>query len=157
MNKPVKRRFNIVDVIIIVIIICAVAVGGRVFKKFSSDADKGDQTVYFEFMATKVRYEGANKVKIGDRVYNSKNATYLGEVERVEVSPYYEAVFDPSKGENVPVELTNKCNVDIFVKSKGYVTDEGIFPEGQNLKVGQEFFLKGKGYAFEGYIVGVNE
>ena len=157
MSKPVKRKFNIVDIIIIVIVICVIAAGGKLFKKFSSDSHSGNETVYFEFMATKVRYEGANKVKAGDKVFNSTNSTYLGVVDGVEVSPYYEAVFDPTEGSYEEIELSNKCNVDIHVECKGYTTDEGVYPEGQELKVGQEFFLKGKGYAFEGYIVGVNE
>ncbi|MBQ2679984.1 MAG: DUF4330 domain-containing protein [Firmicutes bacterium] len=157
MSKPVKRKFNIVDIIIIVIIICVIVAGGKVFRKFSSGSKGGNETVYFEFMGTKVRYEGANKVKPGDKVYNSTNSTYLGVVDHVEVTPYYEPVFDPTEGIYEEVELPNKCNVDIFVESNGYVTDSGVFPEGQELKVGQEFFLKGKGYAFEGYIVGVDE
>lgn len=157
MERSVKRRFNIVDIIIIVIIICAIAVGVRVFRRFSSDASKGTQTIYFEFLGKEVRYEGANKVKVGDKVYNSTNSTYIGVVDRVDVSPYFETVFNPVTGENAQVEIDHKCDVDITVKSDGYVTDEGFFPEGQNLRVGQEFFLKGKGYAFEGYIVGVSE
>lgn len=156
MTRPVKRKFNVVDIIIIVIIICAIGVAGKILKNNSAGNEALNETVCFEFLATEVRYEGADKVSVGDKVYNSTSSTYLGLVKESYVSPYFEAVFDPSKGEYVDVELENKCNVDIIVECNGYETDTGVFFEGQELKAGQEFFLKGKGYAFEGYIVDVD-
>ena len=153
--KP-HPKFNIVDIIIIIVVIIVAAGAVKFLGGRSEEARAGGaQTVYFAFEGRDVLLGGASLVKEGDKIYNSNNSEYIGVVTYVEIIPYKLVGFNPETAAYEEVEVPDRYDVTIYAEGTGYHNDADVVVEGQTVKVGQQFNLKGKGYAFEGYIVKV--
>lgn len=154
--KSPARKFNIVDIIIIIVIVFA-AVGTVKFLNGRSEEAKagGSQTVRFAFEGRNVLLGGASLVKKGDKIYNSNNSEYIGVVTGVDIVPYKLVEFNPETAAYEEMEVPDRYDVTVYAEGTGYHNDANVVVEGQIIKVGQQFNLKGKGYAFEGYIVKV--
>ncbi|MEI3523386.1 MAG: DUF4330 domain-containing protein [Anaerotignum sp.] len=79
---------------------------------------------------------------------------------------YSEAAGQNLSGKRIFNRTTNKyemlpipgyCNIYVEIEGSGTETDQDITVEDNVVKVGKEQNVKGKGYAFKGYIVEVRD
>ena len=139
MEKQKKQfKFNIIDVIIIVLIILAV-----VFfcKKFLGDREVGE-TVQITFYSEESPAFVVEQVKEGSPVYASEEKAYLGDVNGIEIGPAVTVLQDETSGEMTigsnPINrsLTLSCVMhDAKLTNNGVVVGSTLFAPGHSLVI----------------------
>jgi len=152
-TKPVKvRRFNAFD--LFVILVALVAIAGAVYYFMGGGApDRRD--VYFTVELTRMEKGFADKISIGDAINDSVRGYYLGTVYDVEEKPFEPLLFDYANSKFVRVPAEGLYTVVITVKASGTETEAEIKAEDVVVRIGKKIAIKGKGYAQEGYIIGL--
>lgn len=85
MENKKKFKFNIIDVIVILVIIAAVAFVGNVF--IFGNLGGGDTSTYeVKYLCEEVPEFAATVIEIGDKVLDEQKDTDLGEVTDVKIS-----------------------------------------------------------------------
>ncbi len=154
-----KRLFNIVDIIIILLVIVAGAVGAKLFLGGGAEEIAAGETKTYSYVVTGhgVVEETVNFPEIGGKAFNSSTSAYLGTIKEVSAVPYTETMYnrETEKYEKVPV--TGYSNISVTIEGTGTETEKDIIVEGTVVKVGSLLNVKGKGYAFSGVIMEVRD
>ena len=145
---------NLIDLLIVLMLVGVVIAG--FFAVSSGTFSGGERTdVYFTVEFLGVEDWFGEKIEPGDRVSDSVRGFYLGEVVDKEILPREINAWNAVEERIQRVEVPGEFTVLMTVKANGTVSDSEILAEGQPIKVGKEMFIKGKGYAHEGYIVSI--
>ncbi len=94
-------------------------------------------------------------IAVGDNIWDSVRGHYLGTVIDKQVRPATKVSEDMVKGEYILAKIPYMYDVVITLEANGRVTPYNILAEGIEVKVGQRMYVKGKGYASPGFIVGL--
>ena len=150
MSKP---RFNIIDGLVILAIIAIIAVGAW----FLTSAAPGDERyVYFvvEFAGQLPDFE--EKITAGmaaeAEVRDSIRLYFLGHAWDVRSRPAQIITFDNTANEFVLETIPDRYDVYLTIRGVGTEDDYSIQTNGQVVRVGQEMFIRGRGYAGIGFI-----
>ena len=158
-SKKLFGVFNIVDIILILIVIAAAAVGAKMFVGGDSSAETAAETKTYSYvvMGSEVLDETADFPVVGGNAYNSSTSAYLGTVKEVATEEFTETVYDKetSKFHKIPVE--GYSNIYVTIEGPGSETEKDITVNGTTVKTGMELNVKGKGYAFKGVVVEVRD
>ncbi len=150
-----KVKLNPLDFIIILVILVMGFVGYKVLKR-TNVVSKDMVNVTYSFRSTKTKPEVADMIEEGMSVYDSIKNYYIGKIVKKEVAKDTSEVFNEELEQYVTCEsetevsITLTINVDATVEGRNIVVSNE-YP----IKVGNEAFVKGKGFAAYGYIVGV--
>ena len=101
--------------------------------------------------------ETANFPEEGGKVFDSTSSAYLGTVKSCWTEPFREVNFNRTTNKYEMLPVPGYCNIYVEIEGSGTETDQDITVEGNVVKVGKEQNVKGKGYAFKGYIVEVRD
>ena len=101
--------------------------------------------------------ETANFPVEGGKVFDSTSSAYLGTVKSCWTEPFREVNFNRTTNKYEMLPVPGYCNIYVEIEGSGTETDQDITVEGNVVKVGKEQNVKGKGYAFKGYIVEVRD
>ena len=93
----------------------------------------------------------------GSKVFDSTSSAYLGTVKSSWSEPFREVNFNRTTNKYEMLPVPGYCNIYVEIEGSGTETDQDIAVEGNVVKVGKEQNVKGKGYAFKGYIVEVRD
>lgn len=145
-----EARFNIIDAIAILGIAGLIAVGAWFF----TNLDTGENvTVYFT-VEIREREDGfADLIEVGDEIRDAVRNYFLGHVHNVEVRPTEIITFDQDNQAFIYSRIPERYDVWLTVRGVGTETASAIATHGQEVRVGQEVFLRGRGYAGLGFIV----
>lgn len=157
-KKKFFRVLNIVDILIIIVVIVIAAVGIKVIRSNSNNtAISSAKTKEIEYVVNSQHQslEAVEIVKIGDKIWNSVNLQYLGVVTNVEYAKQTAPMFNPNTGAYEEYELPDKYSIYITIKGNGTESDENIFVEGSNIKIGSQLNVKGRGYVFISFVVDI--
>lgn len=161
MNERKSRRlfgiFNIVDILLILLILAAGILGAKLFLGGGTEQAADTKPYTYVVMGQEVLEELADIAEIGGNAYNSSTGAYLGQVTEVASEPYCEVIYDRSTGTYKKAPIPEYCNFSLTITGNGTETERDITVEGTTVKVGMELNVKGKGYAFKGYVVDVRE
>ena len=151
------RLFGLINVIdLIIILILALVIFAGVYIVGSGALARGERTeVNFtvEFIGVEEWFADIVEKNIGGEVRDSVRGDYLGVITHVERASRklisWNAIDERFQSEPVPGEYT----VLMSVRANGTESDSEILAEGQPIRVGLEVFIKGLGFAREGYVV----
>ncbi len=157
-EKQGRKGLNIIDILIIIVLLCALA-AGVVWIKGGGVEGAASEEKPFTFVAEgrKVLEETATIPVVGGKAFESSTSAYLGTVSKVWSKPNEEASFNRTTNKYEKMPVPGYCDLYIAITGNGTETEQDITIEGNVVKVGDEINVKGKGYAFEGYIVEVRE
>lgn len=149
-----KKRFGALDAVIILLVLAAAAVVVLYFN-LSGGGTAVEVEYTVEFKAVRKTFEGMPQV--GDKVYDSVKGYYLGVVTDVwyEESTYY--TWNHYEQQYETAVAPNEIDCFLKILSNGLENDDVITVGSDNtdVRVGKLMFVKGKGYANSGYIVGL--
>ena len=95
-----KRRPNIIDLLILVVVVALVAVGvykfGVVNQKESAGVTAEASKVTYTAFIDDVRMATVNALHVGDTMYDAKTNTYIGTITDVQYAPKMKNVIDNS-------------------------------------------------------------
>ena len=117
-----KRKPNIVDILIIVVVValCAVAVFkfGVVNQKESAGVDDSEEQRTYTALIDEVRMATVNALHEGDKIYDEKTGICLGTITAVKHEPFLKNVL-LNDGTIQPVEFPDYYSVTLTIDGPG--------------------------------------
>lgn len=156
-SKKLFGILNIVDIILIAAVLVVGIIGAKLFLGGSTEQAADTKPYTYVVMGQEVLEETAGLVEIGGNAYNSSTSVYLGQVTDVASEPHCEVIYDRASGTYKKAPIPAYCDLSLTITGNGTETERDIIVEGTTVKVGMELNVKGKGYAFKGYVVDVRE
>ncbi|MBR6559234.1 MAG: DUF4330 family protein [Clostridia bacterium] len=159
MEKKAKRgfRFNIIDIILLLVIIAAV-LGVIYFFLSHDDVPGASDTFSAEYVieSKEIRDEFDGLIKPGDIILDSVRQIKLGEVLYVEYVDAVRTTVNTDTGEQKNVEVPGKLDVYITIRSTDVTHDECYKINGSyDLMTGSYFSYRTPGFVGEGSCVSV--
>ena len=145
------KKFNFLDVIILVVVVAAAIVGIGMLRD-ASGAGQSAKVVYTVEDAD-APLELVQAVQVGDRVNIGVNGVDSSVVTDVQYRPAEKVVFDSLAGNYVKTELPDKYELQVTCQAEAAVSDMSISAGNTPVRVGAEFSVKGRGYAVIGYVI----
>lgn len=170
-NPSVKRRFNIADVIVIVLVLACVLGAVWIFGGSGIFGSGEVVTLEYELWIRDVRNDIASHIKSGVEVIEATKHYNVGTVgDNFTVEPFtYEAyvnvLYDKNgnpvgdfdeNGERVVVEKPGYVTVILPITAKATVEEDGYYVNGYKISVGSHMFIRTPDFAGQGYIISVN-
>ncbi|HIT86133.1 MAG TPA: DUF4330 family protein [Candidatus Ornithomonoglobus intestinigallinarum] len=150
-----KSKWTIIDTVIIIAVAAAAAVAWVMFGP--SMRSTSDQKVTFTVMIQDREKGLAAAMAAGDNVTLSLTEKDGGVIKDVRTEPTVVMVYDSING--VYRNEVNEEREDIYIDIEAdcAVSDIAITTGDTEIKVGQDIPVRGKGYATNGYIIGIND
>ena len=150
-----KFRINFFDVVIVVIVACVVIAAYVFLNRGEAAAATKKLTYKIELNETTPGME--NYIRIGDDLMENTKNYHMGKVVDFEVKPYTKITPDYENNRFVDSADPSHNTVVITVEADVTETDSSFAVDGQFIvRAGTEIFVKGEGYAGEGYVVEIN-
>lgn len=153
MTENKKFKINFFDIVIVLIVLC-VGVGFYLFTNKDTTADTKKLTYVIELNKTTPGLE--NYIRIGDDLTENTKNYHMGKVVDFETKPYTKIT--PDYMSNVFRDSVDPTSNTVLITVEADVTESNssFAVDGQFIvRAGTEIFVKGEGYAGEGYIVKV--
>ncbi len=148
------KKFNFLDVIILVVVVAAAIVGIGMLRDASGAAQAGQSAkVVYTVEDADAPLELVQAVQVGDRVNIGVNGVDSSVVTDVQYRPAEKVVFDSLAGNYVKTELPDKYELQVTCQAEAAVSDMSISAGNTPVRVGAEFSVKGRGYAVIGYVI----
>ena len=158
-GKKLNRRFNFVDVLLILFVIAIIFVAVNVVSPMSLISKiRGENTYAVEYTVelVGVDIDFVDRIKEGDSVIDAVSKNSIGSVKTVDYNTRYtELDYNKEKAEAVLVEYDDKVNVLITVSASAtYNEGKGYAVNERRIAVGEKLSLRFPNFAGEGYCVG---
>ena len=149
-----KVRFNIIDVLIIVMIL-ALAAGGY-YKVFVTNKQlaQQEQQIEYQILISEVRQPTVDAFQSGQQVQDLKSNVVLGTIIGKEVSRARESV-PTSDGRLVMAEIPEKYNILLTLRASAVVSENNIMVANKEVKIGQKTDIKTARAASSGVVYGL--
>lgn len=152
-----KKKFNVVDVLILLLIAAAAVVCLLFLRQRGTIATETETApMRFTVELREVREETMELFELGQAVYRSTDGTYLGTLVDYYSEPYTKQEYSQSLSRYVTYECEGLYRVYLVIEGQGYETATEIVISGVSVKIGDELYIKGKGYAGAGFITGID-
>lgn len=150
-----KLRFNMIDVLIILLVIAAIAV--LYIMVFSG---RGNQTAEIKY--TTIRYvvevqdvakNTDEMIKKGQLVEDAVERKKIGTVAGVQTSPFAKLTYDYEKDTQVSSVVEDRDTLKITIEAKAQETDRAFTVDGCEIRVGQQYSVMLPDFYGIGYCV----
>ncbi len=151
-------KVSIIDLLVILIFAMVLFVGLKlVFREETTVAvvAENQESIRYIIEIQKVRTPFEEMPKPGMAVYNSSKNFYIGDVYEVDYETYQTLEENTTSGTIELVSQEGLLTVYITVEAIADVSDIGYTVGSQEIRIGTQVPVKGKGFASYGYIVGL--
>ena len=154
--EKTKRKFNIADIVIILVVACLAIFGWTMISDKSESSTASVSDVSFTVEITKCDKSFGEAISIGDDIYDSIKGGYYGKVENVKVMPETSVLPNTESGTYTLSTYPDSYSVYLTVKGTPTTMTEGnIMFASQKVKVGTVAYLKSAGYVGYGYVTDI--
>ena len=151
-----KRKFTVIDVIIVLIAAAVVAVGA--YKLLPSILNPSDmEHITFTVMLQQQDQNFADAIHEGDNVTISLTEKDGGTVQSVRTEPATAIAFNSMEGVYANEIIEGKTDVYVTIEADVKTNGLALKTGGTPIKVGAEVPVRGKGYASMGYVIEIND
>ncbi len=160
-TKDGKRRFNGMDLFIVILV--AAAVAGIIFirnmasKPVSGGSDGDLVNIEYTLEFRKLRSDVIGYVASGDTVKDPDNKQDIGRVVSVQSVPYSEIEYNYSDGGAYMAENPDLSDLLITISARATKTSGGYYISGVKFLVGKSCNVRSKGFAGSGYCISIRE
>lgn len=152
MKQQQKTRFTIIDLLIILVVLAALAIGVvKIFPNMFSGGEK--DTVEFTVMVTGKESGFSQMIHEGDKVSLSYEEKDSGVVTGVRAETAKTMTYNSIDGKYSISEVEGQEDIYITVQAKATVSDLVIKTGETAVKVGKQMPVRGKGYVTNGFVV----
>lgn len=152
-----KKKFNAVDVLLILLLAAAVVVCALFLRQRGTLAGQTETSpMRFTVELREVQQGTIDCLEIGKNVYRSTDGTYLGTLADFSCAPYTKTEYSQELERYVTYPCEGYYALSLVIEGEGYETTTDVVISGVTVRIGDEIYVKGKGYAGAGYIVGVD-
>ncbi len=140
-NGKLFGKINLIDLLIILVIIAAVAFfATKAFTPAQETANTDTGTVRVQFFSSKVPVGAAEAIEVGAPAFEDTTNVQFGKVVAVESEPAYTYLVDDD-GNPVKTEVPYSYAVSVTVELEGNLTDSGLYVGGRLYGVGASFTM----------------
>lgn len=157
-SEPKIKKLNVLDIIIIAVVFVACIFGyAYINKEEDVVAPKGTTKIVYQVRTSDTFPDTFDMIEEGTTLYDSLKNYNIGKVTKKEILPVEKHDVDMRSGKFVKSNLPMEETIDILltVEADAYMTEQNIMVGDYEVKVGNQAFVKGKGYAGIGYIVSI--
>jgi hypothetical protein len=147
-----RSKFNIIDVLILLVIIIIIAAGIWFFANF---ARNDGIYVYFTIELRNRESGFADLILPDDEIRDSVRNYFLGHVVWVDEQPALMVSFDHRTQTYIETIIPDRYDVFVTIRGVGNQSEAYVRTHGHDMRIGQSMFIRGRGYAGVGYIVGL--
>lgn len=149
------RLFGRVSLVDLLIVLLIVLIAGGVYFVFFGGADKQvvhTTKVIYDFEITNVNKDFVDAINPGDPIRDSVRGNELGTVVSKESKSATMLNEDLINGRYVIADVPGAYDVVITIEANANITPANVIVGGAEVKVGKKIFIKGKGYASQGFV-----
>ena len=159
-----KRKFNIVDLVLVLtiaaIVVAVVFVGNKLLgdnQTVSSGSEK--ITIEYSLQFREIPDSGTGNLAEGDVVRDANSKVSMGQVKEIFHEPYSELVYAESDGQGygVMAEMEGYTNMLVTVRGEATKDERGYYLNGVKILVGQQMDVWSPGYSGQGWCVAIRE
>lgn len=155
MDKP---KFNFIDAAILLVVILVIIAGIFLLSSGSGDtSQQADIFAEYKIQFTKSDLSVANKfteaASNGESVWVGAKERAHAELVDVLVEPAREITINSKKEIAEWSEIPEKYDITLTLRSRAKETDSQVFAENVPIRVGEEFVVRGKGFAGFGFLI----
>ncbi len=158
-----KRRFNIVDLVLVLalaaIVVAVFFIGNKLLggaKPASSGADKIQ--VEFSLQFREIPDSGTGNLTEGDVIRDANSKAPMGQVTEIFYEPYSELLLvDGEQGSGIMAEMEGYTNMLVTVRGEATKDERGFYLGGVKVLVGKPLDVWSPGYSGEGWCVSIRE
>lgn len=150
------RHFNFLDIFIIVIVVAVIGGGWFAYRNYTQNQQANMYDAEYQVEIKGVEQSFVDAITKGDALRESIKGNALGTVVDIAATPATNVNTDYLNGRFVEVPVPNKLDLVLKIRSKAVMTEQSITVGGLTIKIGQRLYVKGKGYANQGYILNID-
>lgn len=154
-EEPKIKKINILDIFIILIVLVIALVGYSFIKKEDVVITPNTQKIVYKVKTIETLPQTYDYIEENTTIYDSLKNYNIGTIIKKEEEPSVRYGVDEEKRETIATEMPNKIDITLTIEANATVTDNLITIGEYELKVGNEAYVKGKGYAAVGYVVSI--
>ncbi len=155
MEQPKRKGINILDIIIILVILVAGIIGYSLMNNGNIVETANTTKVVYNIKASSCLPEVEKYLEVGSTVYDSLKNYKIGNILEYKVEPNEVLVPDLHSGTVKKNVREDRIDIMLTIEANATESEKLISVGDYELKVGQEAYVRGKGYAFSGYIVSI--
>ena len=163
LKKRKEKRFNLLDVLIIIAALLAIATVFYVFTPFSrleTAVKKQTKNIHYTIEILGVDEAFLQNIKENQMVIDSVTKNQLGTVTAVDYHTKYtelQYVVKDGKASGVLAEYPDRYNVLVTINATAdYLAEEGYSVNHRRIAVGERMTLRFPDYTCEAYCIGLN-
>lgn len=151
-----KSKWTIIDTVIVIIVAAVLAVAWMIFGPSLTEPSSNEKVVFTVMIQDREKGLAA-AMSAGDNVTLSLTEKDGGVVKSVRTEPTVVMVYDSIDG--IYRNEVNDEREDIYIEIEAdcKVSDKSITTGDTDIKVGADIPVRGKGYAANGYIIGIED
>jgi glycosyltransferase involved in cell wall biosynthesis len=153
-EEPKMKKINLLDIIIVVAVLIASLIGFIYLNK-DDTVMNNTQKVIYQVQALEVDPEVFDVINIDTDIYDSTKNILIGKVTKKESMTATREEKDSVNGVFKDSSIPNKVDIILTIEANAEYTKKDIMVGEYKIKVGQQAYVKGKGYAFIGFVVNV--
>ena len=160
--KEIVKNFKIVDIIVFIFVIIALAVGYTTYKGYRQTASKqieATSKIIFKVYMRGITFSGEQiPVKKGDKTFISIRNVPYSDLEVVDVKSQRRQIVIPATGaKKVVIVVEDQAQPDLYdlvvtLTDDAKITKDGAVVGGNKIKMGLPITLEGKDYKFTGTV-----
>jgi hypothetical protein len=150
-----RKRFNLLDFFIIIVFVAVIGGGLYLYNQYTEGLKRSTYAVEYQVELRAVDQSFVDAITKGDLLRESVKGNTLGRVADMTYKDSYNINIDYLAGKYVETAVPDKLDVILTIASPASVSERSIIVGGLEIKIGHKLFVKGKGYAREGYILNI--
>lgn len=154
-EEPKIKKINWLDIFIILIALVVAVAGYSYLKKDKPSLTANTQKVVYKVKTNESLLSTYDLIEEGTTLRDSIKNYNIGTVVSKEYEKSKRYGVNEETHELVETELDDKIDITLTVEADADVSDKNISVGEYKLKVGNEAYIKGKGYAGIGYIISI--
>lgn len=139
------KKFNIIDILIVVLAVIIVVGGIFAVKQFTKETDTEKKTIVLEIKEQKDEF--CKVIKSGDIVYDGTDNKELGKVKSFEIKPAVKDGKSLLDGTIKSTEIPERYDILLDIETA----------KDTDVQVGKQMWIETAVYKASGYILGVTE
>lgn len=151
-----KRKLNVVDYLLFLLIVLAVALCLVFLRSRNVLGEIETSPMAYTVEIREVRMETIELLVEGSDVFNSTDNKYLGKLEAFRYTPHVEYAYSEQQEAYFACGEPNSYDLYLTICGEGYETESAVIIEGAPTRIGAELAVKGKGYASTSFVVEID-
>ena len=149
------KKWTWIDTLIVIVVIVS---GLVLFKVFGGNIETGSKkTIEAEVLLQRQEASVAEAIKVGDKITVSLTEKDAGILKDIEIKDAQTMMFNSIDGKYANEPIEGMVDIYATVELEAVETDLAFSIGSTCVKVGEKMPFRGKGFALEGFVIGINE